>query len=169
MVETLSLPAGNPLLTLTNRASDIITPTIKLTVILAKPSLWIIELHSSHDNRLTSDLIHKGIMPALDIVEREWRERQRAALKSKTLEGGKGALIIVGKRDQDKFFSNGPAISACTMASPLTCSQDLIFPTPLRIPTSFNVSNHYGILFIYLNFASSDIRSHALPNPHLPK
>ncbi|KIM39981.1 hypothetical protein M413DRAFT_446881 [Hebeloma cylindrosporum] len=91
MVNTLSLPAGNPLLTLTN----------------PKPSLWIIELHNGFDNRLTAELILKGIMPALDIVEREWRERQRAALKSKVLEEGKGALIIVGKRDQDKFFSNG--------------------------------------------------------------
>jgi len=91
MVESLSLPAENPLLTLTN----------------PKPSLWIIELHNGHDNRLTSELIHKGIMPALDIIERKWRERQRAALKSKVLEEGKGALIIVGKRDQDKFFSNG--------------------------------------------------------------
>ena len=53
-------------------------------------------------------------MPALDIVEREWRERQRAALKSKMLEEGKGALIIVGKRDQDKFFSNGLLILVYT-------------------------------------------------------
>jgi hypothetical protein len=110
MFETLSLPTGNPLLTLTNRAIVIITVACKLTVILAKPSLWIIELHNGHDNRLTADLIHKGIMPALDIVEREWRERQRVALKSKALEKGKGALIIVGKRDQDKFFSNGTTI-----------------------------------------------------------
>jgi len=49
-------------------------------------------------------------MPALDTVERKWRERQRVALKGKVLEEGKGALIIVGKRDQDKFFSNGPTI-----------------------------------------------------------
>lgn len=97
-----------------------ITTTFKLTVPLAKPSLWIIELHNGFDNRLTADLIHKGIMPALDIVEREWRERQRAALKSKVLEEGKGALIIVGKRDQDKFFSNGPPILLCTTTS-LTC------------------------------------------------
>ena len=52
-------------------------------------------------------------MPALDIVERGWRERQRAAVKSKVLEEGKGALIIVGKRDQDKFFSNGMPTPVC--------------------------------------------------------
>jgi hypothetical protein len=29
------------------------------------------------------------------------------AKKNKDKNGGKGALIIVGRRDQDKFFSNG--------------------------------------------------------------
>ncbi|KAF8969252.1 ClpP/crotonase-like domain-containing protein [Flammula alnicola] len=91
MVATLSLPAGNPLLTLTH----------------PKPSLWIIELHNGQDNRLTHELINKAVMPALDTVEREWREQRRSALETKNAEGGKGALIIVGKRDQDKFFSNG--------------------------------------------------------------
>lgn len=46
-------------------------------------------------------------MPALNIVEREWRVQRRTALEAKNTEGGKGALIIVGRRDQDKFFSNG--------------------------------------------------------------
>ena len=46
-------------------------------------------------------------MPALDMVEREWRGQLRAAKQSNDKEGGKGALIIVGRRDQDKFFSNG--------------------------------------------------------------
>ncbi|KDR78919.1 hypothetical protein GALMADRAFT_244576 [Galerina marginata CBS 339.88] len=91
MSSTLSLPVANPLLTLTH----------------SKPSLWIIELHNGVDNRLTHELINQGFMPALDIVEREWREQQRSALQNKKLEDGKGALIIVGKRDQDKFFSNG--------------------------------------------------------------
>lgn len=42
-------------------------------------------------------------MPALDIVEREWRKQRQTAHE----DAGKGALIIVGKRYQDKFFSNG--------------------------------------------------------------
>ena len=46
-------------------------------------------------------------MPALDMVEREWRGQMRAAKQSNDKEGGKGSLIIVGRRDQDKFFSNG--------------------------------------------------------------
>ncbi|KAF9484344.1 ClpP/crotonase [Pholiota conissans] len=91
MSQATSLPAGNPLLTLTH----------------PKPSLWIIELHNGHDNRLTHDLINKAMMPALDIVEREWRAQRRTAMEAKSVEGGKGALIIVGRRDQDKFFSNG--------------------------------------------------------------
>ncbi|KAH9481638.1 Enoyl-CoA delta isomerase 3 [Psilocybe cubensis] len=91
MSSTLSLPVGNPLVTLTH----------------PKPSLWILELHHGVDNRLTQTLINKAIMPALDAVEREWRVHQRASVANKKPEEGKGALIIVGKKDQDKFFSNG--------------------------------------------------------------
>jgi hypothetical protein len=46
--------------------------------------------------------------PALDAVEKHWRERWRKAWEAGDREGGRGALIIVGRRDQDKFFSNGP-------------------------------------------------------------
>lgn len=53
------------------------------------------------------DLVDHGLKPALDTVEREWRSQWRAAQKAKDKDGGKGALIIVGRRDQDKFFSNG--------------------------------------------------------------
>ncbi|KAG5351570.1 hypothetical protein C0989_005786 [Termitomyces sp. Mn162] len=87
----LSLPADGPLITLTHPRS----------------SLWIIELHNGIDNRLTLDLIERGLKPALDAVERDWREHWRTAQKNKDKTGGKGALIIVGKRSQDKFFSNG--------------------------------------------------------------
>ena len=60
--------------------------------------------------------------PALDTVEREWRDIWRKAeagrakaKKEKRPEGsedkssldGSGALIIIGRRSQDKFFSNG--------------------------------------------------------------
>ncbi|KAL0954633.1 hypothetical protein HGRIS_003588 [Hohenbuehelia grisea] len=87
----LRLPANEPLITLTN----------------PKPSLWVIELHNGQDARLTLDLVDNGLKPALDAVERHWRTDWRAAQKAKDKEGGKGALIIVGRRDQDKFFSNG--------------------------------------------------------------
>lgn len=73
----------------------------------AKPSLWVIELHNGEDSRLTPALIENGLRPALDAVERHWREQWREAKKTKNKEGGGGALIFVGKRNQDKFFSNG--------------------------------------------------------------
>lgn len=78
---------------------------------LAKSSLWIIELHNGQDNRLTREVISKGLMPAFDMVEREWRGQLRVARQSNDKEGGKGSLIIVGRRDQDKFFSNGDSYS----------------------------------------------------------
>jgi len=91
MAEKLSLPAGNPLITLTH----------------PKPSLWVIELHNGKDNRLSSELVRDGMMPALDQVEREWRAQFRSSVASKNKDEGKGSLIIVGRKDQDKFFSNG--------------------------------------------------------------
>ncbi|KAF5367000.1 hypothetical protein D9758_003987 [Tetrapyrgos nigripes] len=87
----LSLPAGNPLITLTH----------------PKESLWIIELHNGQDSRLTTELINQGLKPALNTVERDWREGWRRSRKDKNSQEGKGALIIVGRKDQDKFFSNG--------------------------------------------------------------
>ena len=78
--------------------------------------LWTIELHNGEDNRLSNDLIDRALKPALDVVEREWRVRWRQAQTvaanktnkediSKSL--GRGALVIIGKRDQNKYFSNG--------------------------------------------------------------
>ncbi|KAG6832821.1 hypothetical protein H0H92_009440 [Tricholoma furcatifolium] len=87
----LSLPTDGPLITLTH----------------PKPSLWIIELLNPPDSRLTLDLVDRGMKPALDAVERDWRQQWRASQQTKDKTGGKGALIIVGQRGQDKFFSNG--------------------------------------------------------------
>lgn len=108
-----SFPAERPLITLTHRTllfrqySHLI-----LIVPSAKPSLWIIELHNGQDNRLTLELVDNGLKPALDTIEREWRKQWRAAQKARNLEAGRGALIIVGRKDQDKFFSNGVHIAA---------------------------------------------------------
>jgi Delta3-Delta2-enoyl-CoA isomerase len=48
-------------------------------------------------------------MPALDAVERHWRAGRRGKdiLSEKDMSVGAGALVIVGNRMQDKFFSNG--------------------------------------------------------------
>lgn len=59
----------------------------------------MIELHNGEDSRLTTRLIDDALRPALDMVEKHWTNSR--------LTVGGGALIIVGKRDQDKFFSNG--------------------------------------------------------------
>lgn len=73
----------------------------------AQPSLWIIELHNGEDSRLTKTLVDDAFKPALNAVEKHWREQWRAAKKAKDKKAGGGALIITGKRNQDKFFSNG--------------------------------------------------------------
>lgn len=75
----------------------------------------MIELHNGVDNRLTGEVINHAIKPALDVVEKQWREQWRPAQKVKGKDGAKGALIIVGKRSQDKFFSNGMSPSLCTV------------------------------------------------------
>lgn len=76
---------------------------------IAKKDLWIIELHNGQDSRLTHELINQGLKPALNTVEKDWRESWRIHMRDQKVntDEGKGALIIVGRRDQDKFFSNG--------------------------------------------------------------
>lgn len=59
------------------------------------------------DNRLTEHFLRNAILPALDHVELAWRNSLRNAKAKKDKEGGRGALVITGKRSQEKFFSNG--------------------------------------------------------------
>lgn len=115
MAYPMKLPAGEPILTVTNRkyaeqSSQMIEPHQPWSNFPAKPFLWIIELHNGQDNRLTSILIRDGILPALHAVERSWRQAWRTARATSDQNGGKGALIVVGRRDQDKFFSNGEIV-----------------------------------------------------------
>ncbi|KAJ6631020.1 ClpP/crotonase-like domain-containing protein [Mycena sp. CBHHK59/15] len=102
-------------------------PTHASLVTLTHPTetVWVIELHNGQDSRLTPDLVDTGLKPALDAVERAWRAQWRAAEKAKHLAGGAGALIIVGRRDQDKFFSNGLDLT-------------LVHPNPNFFPSTFN-------------------------------
>lgn len=70
----------------------------------------MIELHNGVHNVLALAFVNGAIRPALDVVEGEWKKSLEAAKvkgKSAELDEGKGALIIVGRRDQNKFFSNG--------------------------------------------------------------
>ncbi|KAI0050460.1 ClpP/crotonase [Auriscalpium vulgare] len=71
-----------------------------LTLTRPKDGLWQIELHNGKDNRLTHDLVNGAFKPALGQVEREWRAAKKDG-------SGAGALVITGRLDQDKFFSNG--------------------------------------------------------------
>ena len=73
-------------------------------------------MHNGEDNRLTHTMVRQALMPALDYVERGWRTEWRAAQEKKDTGGpdGGGALIIVGNKSQDKFFSNGKFFMAPT-------------------------------------------------------
>lgn len=62
----------------------------------------MIELRNGVDNMLSLAFVNDAIRPALDVVEEEWRGSLKAANDE-----AKGALIIIGNRDQNKFFSNG--------------------------------------------------------------
>ncbi|CAL1716791.1 unnamed protein product [Somion occarium] len=106
----LRFPTEKPLVTLTHRTLPLGKQrgfNLDIHTCLATASIWIIELHNGPDSRLSTALINDGLQPALDAVERDWRNGWRAARAAKNKTGGKGALIIVGNRGQDKFFSNG--------------------------------------------------------------
>ena len=113
---TLRLPAGSqtPFLTLSRRVFLVkvdLSPSNNLTTTPpASPVVWQIELHNGADNRLVKALINDALKPALQFVEREWR-KERAEGKSKNdKNAGAAALVIVGRLDQEKFFSNGAPI-----------------------------------------------------------
>lgn len=78
-----------------------------VTVTHPKDGLWVIEMHNGDDSRLTHEFIGNAFMPALDAVERHWRDNWRQATQTKNKDGGRGAVVIVGNRKQHKFFSNG--------------------------------------------------------------
>ncbi|TFK40257.1 ClpP/crotonase-like domain-containing protein [Crucibulum laeve] len=129
MAFPLSLPTNEPLVTVTH----------------PKSFLWVIELHNGKDNRLTVDLVDGALKPALDAVERNWREQWRTAQEPDDKEGGKGALIIVGRKNQDKFFSNGldfESVGPNPNFFPLTfnplLTRLLLFP----IPTIAAINGH---------------------------
>lgn len=84
-------------------------------------------MHNGADSRLSSALISGGLLPALDIVERDWRTIWRAAKAVKDKTGGRGALILVGNRSQDKFFSNGTKTSLLSGVSLKSLQQNMIY------------------------------------------
>lgn len=71
------------------------------------PTLWVLELRNGVDNRVTETLIRHVLNPALDVVEKAWRDTKGTSAKTGAVEWAPGALIITGKLEQNKFFSNG--------------------------------------------------------------
>jgi hypothetical protein len=49
-------------------------------------------------------MIDRALKPALDVVEKHWREQWRAAQKAQGKKGAKGALIIIGKAKPRKIL-----------------------------------------------------------------
>ena len=111
----VSFPTDKPLVTVTHRTycgqRTIIGPVAFPEFLLlhtATPSIWVLELHNGADSRLTDHFIKNAILPGLDAVERDWRQIWRNAnAPGADKQSAKGALIIVGNRNQYKFFSNG--------------------------------------------------------------
>ena len=103
--------AKEPVLTLTRRMNN---PPLKYLRAneraTATPKLWVIELHNGVHNVLSLTFINDAIRPALDLVEEEWGKSVKDAKakgKSAAPGEGNGAVIIIGKRNQNKLFSNG--------------------------------------------------------------
>lgn len=116
-----------------------------LTVTNPKPTLWVIELHNGDDNRLTVDMIDRALKPALDVVEKHWREQWKAAQKAQGKEGAKGALIIIGNLSQEKFFSNGfdlPSVLSNPNFFSCTCNPFLARLLTFPIPTVAAINGH---------------------------
>ncbi|KAF8320805.1 ClpP/crotonase [Clavulina sp. PMI_390] len=67
------------------------------TLAQSDPDVWELEMHSAAENRLHSHFIWNCLMPALDHVEKEWRQKG----------GFPGALVLTGQKSQKKFFCNG--------------------------------------------------------------
>ncbi|PIL35763.1 hypothetical protein GSI_02493 [Ganoderma sinense ZZ0214-1] len=118
----VGFPASNPLVTVTHPS----------------PVVWVVEMHNGADNRLTEFFLTQALKPALDTVERLWRENWRAAVASKDEKLAQGAVILVGNTQQDKFFSNGLDLAGS--------QKDPAFKTNF-FPLSFNPVLHRLLSF----------------------
>ncbi len=82
--------------------SSAVVPLARLT--RPSGSIWLLELRNGRDNRLTGEMCREVISPALDVVEKEWRETRNKAIAEGTKGAGAGSLVITGPQDQMKFF-----------------------------------------------------------------
>ncbi|KAI0291910.1 ClpP/crotonase-like domain-containing protein [Multifurca ochricompacta] len=116
-----------------------------LTLTRPSPIIWQIELHNGVDNRLVRALINDAFKPALQIVEREWRKERAEGKAKKDKNAGAAALIIVGRLDQEKFFSNGfdfPDIKDDTSWFPASFDPLLLDLLTFPIPTVAAINGH---------------------------
>lgn len=81
-----------------------------LTQPSSSPPIWELEMHNGTDSRLTVAFINECLLKALDVVEEEWRNLSDGLNKEGAY--SEGALVIVGRKDQSKFFSNGKLLLA---------------------------------------------------------
>ena len=81
--------------------------SLEINLSVATPTVWQIELHNGPENRLVKTLINDAFKPALQTVERAWRKESAEGKARKEKHAGAAALVIVGRLDQEKFFSNG--------------------------------------------------------------
>jgi len=96
-------------------------------------------MHNGKDNRLTVTFLVTCLAKALDIVEKDWRTANGKA------DGGPGALIISGKQDQEKFFSNGldfDSVAQDTSFFPTVFNPVLNRLLSFPIPTIAAVNGH---------------------------
>ncbi|KAH9983096.1 ClpP/crotonase [Russula compacta] len=116
-------------------------------VTLSRPSpvVWQIELHNGVDNRLVKSLINDALKPALQIVEREWRKERAEGKAKKDKNAGAAALVIVGRLDQEKFFSNGfdyPSVVSDPSWFPATFDPLFLNLLTFPIPTVAAINGH---------------------------
>ncbi|KAI0316723.1 ClpP/crotonase-like domain-containing protein [Amylostereum chailletii] len=133
-----------------------------LTLTRPSPYLWQLEFHNGQDNRLTRSLLVDAFAPALNLVEKEWRVKYQAA-KVATKAGqqtdpnaGSGALVLVGKIDQDKFFSNGfdlPSVIEDPLWFPVTFDPIIVRLLTFPIPTVAAINGHCFAAGVLLSLA----------------
>ncbi|KAH9004955.1 ClpP/crotonase-like domain-containing protein [Lactarius hatsudake] len=119
--------------------------TSLLTLTRPSPTVWQIELHNGVDNRLVKTLINDALKPALQTIEREWRKERADGKARKDKNAGAGAVVIVGRLDQEKFFSNGldlPSVVADPAWFPATFDPLLLYLLTFPLPTVAAINGH---------------------------
>ena len=117
-------------------------------------------------------LINDAFKPALQIVEREWRKEREEGKTKKDKNAGVAALVIVGRLDQEKFFSNGapdPDSFWESDLNPLCLGFD--YPVSSR-DLSFLAGGVHHVLRLLLSVLfkqHSDLRSAPAAPTHIPK